>query len=308
MRLFAVTLMVIVSTTSLARKVDIRYADTAIIKSHLQNIINTEKPRHFNNPDVLNKVSAYIFKHFKTHCDTVFYQNYKVDNNTYRNVVARIGPKGTPKIVVGAHYDVCGEQDGADDNASGVVGLLELVRLLSADTLPNQIEFVAYTLEEPPYFRTPYMGSHIHAKSIYESQEDILGMICLEMIGYFSDERKSQNYPLGILKMIYGGKGDYITIVQKFKGGEFSRKFKRRIKRQNRVKTKSFKGPAKLQGIDFSDHLNYWKYEFSAVMVTNTGFYRNKNYHQITDTIETLDLNRMALVIDQVYMVLKQWK
>lgn len=285
-----------------------RYSDTLLIKKHLTAITKSNVPRDFKHQGELRRVSSYIFDNFELYCDTSYFQSFEVEGETYKNVIARLGPKEAPKIIIGAHYDVCGNQEGADDNASGVVGLLELTRLLSNVSLEVQLEFVAYTLEEPPFFRSAYMGSYIHAKSVYDKQEDILGMICLEMIGYFRDEKKSQQYPLGLLKMFYGGKGDYITVVQRFGNGKFGRKFKKQIKRKKTLKTKSFKGPAKLQGIDFSDHLNYWAFDYSAVMITNTGFFRNKNYHQTTDKMETLDLNRMALVIDELYLVLKDWK
>jgi len=72
--------------------------------------------------------------------------------------------------------------------------------------------------------------------------------------------------------------------------------------------TKSFIGPSSLQGIDFSDHRNYWKYGYSSVMITNTSFYRNKNYHEKTDKIETLDFNRMALTVDELYLTIRQLK
>jgi Zn-dependent M28 family amino/carboxypeptidase len=109
-------------------------------------------------------------------------------------------------IVIGAHYDVCQEQEGADDNASGVVGLLELARLLKNEKLKYKIELVAYTLEEPPFFRTEYMGSFIHAQSLQQAKTDVLGMICLEMIAYFSDKKGSQEYPIGLMSLFYGKK------------------------------------------------------------------------------------------------------
>ena len=65
--------------------------------------------------------------------------------------------------------------------------------------------------------------------------------------------------------------------------------------------TKRFTAPSSLQGIDFSDHLNYWKFGYSAVMITDTAFFRNKNYHKSNDTIETLDIHRMSQVIDCTY-------
>ena len=123
-------------------------------------------------------------------------------------------------------------------------------------------------------------------------------MLSLEMIGYFSTEKKSQHYPIGILKLFYGGKGDYITVVRKMNKGKFARKFSRKYKHSKIIKTKKFTAPQSLPGIDFSDHLNYWALGYDAIMLTDTAFFRNANYHQGTDTIDTIDFDRMAKVID----------
>ena len=178
--------------------------DTSSINKHLNKIINTKSARNYKNIGTLNYVANYIYSHFKKYADTTYYQTYNVNKQTYKNVVCVFGSKNLKTIVIGAHYDVCGNQDGADDNASGVVGLLELAKLLNNKALKYRFEIVAYTLEEPPYFRTDYMGSYIHAKSLYNSKTNIYGMFCLEMIGYFDDTKKSQNYPLKPLSLIYG--------------------------------------------------------------------------------------------------------
>lgn len=148
------------------------------------------------------------------------------------------------------------------------------------------------------------MGSYIHAKSLVEKEIDVYGMISLEMIGYFKDAKKSQSYPLGLLSLFYGNKGNYITLVKKFGAGKFTRKFCKKYKSTKTITTKKFTGPPVLPGIDFSDHLNYWKFGFSALMITDTAFFRNKNYHEPTDTMETLDIKRMAKVIDGVFSTL----
>lgn len=283
-------------------------ADTNKITTHLEALTQTENFRNYHNLLTLDTVADYIYTEFERYCDTVFYQVYTVEGHAFMNVVGRINTDKTEKIVVGAHYDVCDEQQGADDNASGVAGLLELARMLEADTTAQyQYELVAYTLEEPPFFRSNLMGSAIHAKSLMDSNEVIVGMVCLEMIGYFDERKKSQDYPLGILKLFYGSRGDYITVVEQFGPGKFARKFGKQMKRAGLIKTKIFKGPKGLPGIDFSDHLNYWAYDISAVMITDTAFYRNKNYHQKTDTLETLNIPKMALVIDEVYLSLLNW-
>ena len=278
--------------------------DTLSIRRHLQQLIATEKPRNYRNPEVLDYVANYIYQEFKQYADTVYYQPYTVQGVTYKNVICTFGSQHKETIVVGAHYDVCGDQDGADDNASGTVGLLELARLLKDKPLQYKIELVAYTLEEPPFFRTEYMGSYVHAKALKESGQPVYGMISLEMIGYFDDTKGSQEYPVGFLTLLYGKLGNYITLVNKLHKGKFSRKFSRQFTRQNLIKTKKFNAPAKLPGIDFSDHLNYWHFGYSALMITDTAFFRNKNYHKNTDTLETLDLKRMALTIETVFRTL----
>lgn len=278
--------------------------DTAIIKSHLTALTKTDKFRTHTNVDQLNRTADYIKNIFSQYTDSVFVQEYVVNGQVYKNVICSFGSENKKRVIVGAHYDACGNQEGADDNASGVVGLLELSRALKGVKLNNRIDLVAYTLEEPPYFRTEYMGSYVHAKSLADKNIEVYGMVSLEMIGYFKDEERSQTYPIGFLSLFYGNKGNYITLVKKFGAGQFARKFCRTYKSTKVIRTKKFSGPAALPGIDFSDHLNYWKFGFSALMLTDTSFYRNKNYHEPTDTMETLDISRMARVIDGVFNTL----
>lgn len=287
-------------------------ADTILIETHLTAITKTKDFRHFMNIDQLNKTATYISEHFKKYADTTYYQEFEVNGLTYKNVVCVFNPtqinsfgeKNNQTIVIGAHYDACGEQEAADDNASGIVGLLELARMLKGQQFQRRIELVAYTLEEPPFFRTDNMGSYVHAKSLVDNKTDVYGMVSLEMIGYFKEEKKTQDYPIGLLKLIYGSRGNYITLVNKFGKGKFARKFTKSYKKSKVIRTKKFNGPKALPGVDFSDHLNYWKFGFSALMLTDTAFYRNKNYHENGDTMETLDLPKMAKVIDGVFLTL----
>ena len=281
-------------------KIPSNKSDVERVRNDLTQITKTGNFRYYLNPDALNYTADYIYSELAKNCDTVYYQEFKVNNITYKNVVASIGTDKKERIVIGAHYDVCGKQEGADDNASGLVGILELARLLSKEKLDYRIDFVAYSLEEPPFFGTKEMGSYVHAKSLRDQNIDIKGMICLEMIGYYRDEPNSQKYPLGILKLFYGNKGNFITVVQNFNNSKFGKQVKELMTKQKLLPTKSFIGPEKLGGVDFSDHRNYWEFGYNAVMITNTSFYRNPNYHQTSDQMETLDLNRMCKVIDEV--------
>lgn len=277
------------------------YSDSSILKKHVEHITAINFRNHLDTT-ALNKVAEYIESEFRKNSERVSFQPYKLSGKVYKNVICTLGPDSEERIIIGAHYDVHGDQPGADDNASGVAGLLELGRLLKNHNLKSRIDLVAYTLEEPPYFKSNGMGSFIHAQHLWQNKIPVKGMVCLEMIGYFSNEPKSQSYPFGPMKLFYGGTGDYILIVQKFGNGKFGRQFNRLIREHATIKTKFLRSPKFITGVDFSDHRNYWNFGFNAIMVTNTAFYRNKSYHTSDDTIDKLDFTRMSKVVDQVYL------
>ncbi|PCI96508.1 MAG: peptidase M28 [Flavobacteriales bacterium] len=293
-------------------KSDVIEVDPERIKNDVTTLCSTTKPRNAKNIESLNEAASYIADEWIKLGLEVDTQKYIADGNEYKNLICSFGRTDGERIIVGAHYDVCEEQAGADDNASGTAGLLELARLLKKHqpNLNYRVDLVAYTLEEPPYFRTKFMGSAVHATYLKDNKIPIKAMICSEMIGYFSDEKGSQDYPIGLLKLFYPNTGDYISVVSKFGNGnsKLTRKVKKGIKRGANIDVTSVNAPASLPGIDFSDHLNYWKYDYPAVMITNTAFYRNKNYHEPTDLPETLDYERMAEVIKGIYNVLVEFK
>jgi Zn-dependent M28 family amino/carboxypeptidase len=285
----------------------VRLADTANIRRNLKAIINTPDFRNYKNITVLDTVAERIKNEFKRYTNRISTQDYKVDERGYKNIIASFGPEGGKRIIVGAHYDVSHEQDGADDNASGVAGVLELAKLLKNESLTYRIDLVAFSLEEPPFFHTKNMGSYVHAKSLHDSNVAVKGMISLEMIGYYSDKENSQSYPVGIMKWFYGDKGNFVTIVQSFFCGEFGKEFKELSFKNNSIDAKSIRAPWFIAG-DNSDQINYWKFGYNAVMVTNTAYFRNHNYHTNADKLDLLDVPKMALTIDGVFRTLLQLK
>lgn len=278
-------------------------SDTAIINKHLTAITKTEGFRNYKNTTQLNKVAAYIYEEFSLTADTVFYQDYNIDGEVYRNVVCRFDSDiDQPTMIIGAHYDVCDDQEGADDNASGVVGILELTRLLKDKELSRPLEIVAYTLEEPPFFGTQNMGSAVHARSLKESGRNIFGMALIEMIGYYNDEENTQRYPIKSLASTYGTKADFIALVTNVKHGDFVKRFATQfLAARYPIRTIEAAYPPNISGIGLSDHINYWNEGFDAMMVTNTSYFRSPHYHKPSDTVETLDIERMAAVINSIY-------
>ena len=259
-------------------------------------------PERSDDIDKLNKSAEYILDEFLKYSKDAHFQNYEVWGITYKNVIAKFGNKACKGIyVIGAHYDSFDGLPGADDNASGVAGIIELARLFSNNPPKCKTQLVAYSLEEPPYFRTKNMGSYHHAKLLKDNNESVALMLSLEMIGYFSDKDESQHYPVSIMKMAYPSKGNFISLVSNFNNFSLTREIKKYMINATPLPVYSINAPPIIPGIDFSDHLNYWYFGFPAIMVTDTSFYRNDRYHTKHDTWQTLNYKKMAMVIDGVY-------
>jgi Zn-dependent M28 family amino/carboxypeptidase len=262
--------------------------------------------RAFHNVAVLNRAADHVEAEFrKAGCEPER-QTFQVGGDDYHNIICSFGPADAPRVVIGAHYDVAGDDNpGADDNASAVAGVLELARLLEQEKpdLPHRLDLVAFSLEEPPNFQSATMGSYVHAKSLAGMQAEIKLMISVEMIDYFSDAPGSQTYPLPLLNLIYPDKGDFIGVI----GRSFDRSLVARVKTLMRVSdalpVHSINAPALVPGIDLSDHWSYWQHGLPALMVSDTAFLRNPNYHMASDTADTLDYRRMALTVDGLYRV-----
>ena len=143
--------------------------------------------RNYQNIESLEKVVGYIKEQLSNINVGHAEQRWLAEGNEYKNILCSYQPQKQKRLIMGAHYDVCGDTPGADDNGSAVSGLLETIRLISESKpeLDYGIDFVFYCLEEPPFFGTDKMGSYIHARSVSKNKDNIIGMICYEMIGYF---------------------------------------------------------------------------------------------------------------------------
>lgn len=279
----------------------VRTVDPARLEAHVRKLAIDFSPRDINHLENLDLAAAYIAGELTQAGGSVSEQRYRVENRSFHNVIARFGPDTPERIVVGAHYDAFGALPGADDNASGVAGLIELARLLGARSPALRIDLVAFSTEEPPYFGTTGMGSSVHALSLRKENARVRAMLSLEMIGYFSDERGSQHFPAGILSAFYPSTGNFIGVVGRVSDGLLARRVKSAMSEAAPLPVYSVSAPSVIPGVDFSDQLNYWHAGYKAVMITDTAFYRNVNYHTQRDTPEKLDYKRMAMVVEGVY-------
>ncbi len=247
--------------------------------------------RNYKNIESLRKAAAYIKKEFeKTGLHTEI-QTWEADGNIYENVIASYLPEQKLRFVVGAHYDVYKDQPGADDNASGVAGLIELARLFAESrTKPEYgIDFVSYCLEEPPFFRKKEMGSYVHSESVHSAGKEIIGMISIEMIGYYGEKQNRSADHENFL---------VVSGIKKFEA--FNSKLTALLREADEmiIRKVSYADDAKNNGP--SDHRNYWKFDYPGVMLLGTSKEKNPNYHKNSDTIETLDFEVMSKAVKTI--------
>jgi len=266
------------------------------LEASVRTLAETIGPRSYRDEANLLAAADFVTRSFEAAGYTVTFQPYEVKGRTYRNIIAeRRGTEEPDRIlIIGAHYDTVEGTPGADDNASGVAVLLELARLHAETRFRKTVRFVAFTLEEPPFFRSRQMGSRVYARSLKERGEQIEGMLCLEMVGYYSQAEGSQSFPFFWLRWRYPTTGNFITVVSNSASEPLQARVRDALKAHAALPVETFTGPWWIPGVDLSDHGSFWKEGYPAVMLTDTAFYRNPHYHRGTDRPETLDYGSMA--------------
>ncbi len=285
------------------KKTDVQLSKSRL-KKQVSELTEAIGERSLGYPDNLERAANYIQKFYQKIGLAVWRESYHYHNLQVANIIARIeGQSPEPKhYILGAHYDSVSGTVGADDNASAVAVQMETARYLyQYQPLKNTISFVSFALEEPPVFGTRLMGSKVHVRGIKKRKERLDGMLCLEMVGYACYRPNCQHYPLGSKVLAVSEFGDFIVVL----GDTGSRGLSRDIHKafQNNPDLPVLKLNVPFKGVLFppvrsSDHAPFWDAGYQAVMITDTAYYRNPNYHRASDTISTLDFNFMAEVLE----------
>jgi Zn-dependent M28 family amino/carboxypeptidase len=259
--------------------------------------------RNAYNPAALLGAAEFLAAELHAHDLEVESAPYFDGTSTVRNlVVHKSGSDPTAGvIVVGAHYDTVLGTPGADDNASGVAGVVELARRFAHIPTRHPLSFVLFPHEEPPFFYTSTMGSRQYAASLARANVGVELMMSLEMIGY-STPGVSQRYPFPLMRILgsYPREADFIAIVGNLRSMGKVRRLGRAMREGSLVRVASLAAPGFLPPLFLSDHSSFWKYGFPAVMITDTAFLRNPHYHAPSDTIATLDFEFLLHVVDGV--------
>jgi len=265
--------------------------------------------RTYRHIEQLKKTADTISEQFTSFGYRVTRQPFVFGGNTYDNIIAELTCGSSPEmlLIVGAHYDSVSTTPGADDNASGVAGLLGLARALAGAPMKRTVRFVAFALEEWPVYRSRNMASYHYALSLKEKNEQVGGMICLEMIGYFCDQEGCQRYPVPFMNTRFPKTGNFISMVGNMRSRSFTERFAKSFRQGTDLPVVTLNAPAIVIGIDFSDHWSFNKLGYQALMVTDTAFYRNPHYHGPTDLPDTLDYSRMSNVVEGLSAAIREW-
>ena len=264
----------------------------ARLEAHLRSLVG---PRDPYLGKAKHQLAQQYIKEEMGKWGTPFAQSFCSQGQEYCNWQLKIEGK-RPQLepfLVGAHYDTVPGSPGADDNTSGLAVLLWLAERLSQTQPRRSVHFVAFDLEE-----YGLLGSTACATAWKEQGRSLYLMLSLEMLGYFSNERRSQQYPLPALSRIYPNTGNFIALI----GNAATIPKMMRLKRQ----LKTADAPCQwlpvvdsgkaLPATRRSDHAPFWDRGYPALLVTDTADLRNPHYHQLSDRIETLNIEMMAKI------------
>ena len=262
--------------------------------------------RSFLRPKALDAAAEYLSVHLHGLGYVVTSYSYAVDGTTVRNLEA-IWPGQSEEdgqVIVGAHYDSVAGTVGANDNGTGVAAVLEIARLMRQARTGRTIRFAFFVNEEPPNFQTMDMGSRVYAHRLRESGVPVSAMISLETIGFYSDLPDSQKYP-PILRLFYPGKGNFIAFVGNSASRSLVRQSIRSFRENTQFPSEGIAAPAQWLGIGWSDHWSFWQEGYPGIMVTDTAPLRYPYYHTTKDTIENIDFDRTARVVEGMRKVIE---
>jgi Zn-dependent M28 family amino/carboxypeptidase len=225
------------------------------------------------------------------------------------------GSSSTKAIIVAAHHDTIRDSPGADDNSASVAALFELARVLAPYSFEKTIVLAAMDMEEIGFFGSKELVRRL------AKENQIEGAIVYETMAYTSFEPGSQEIPKRI-GWLYPGQmrrirqrqftGDWTLVFYKASAASLARSFAEGLAHtahsQVPVMMRDPLDIALLRRVirritpnalvfGRSDHLSFWEAGIPAIMVTDTANFRNPNYHQPTDTPETLDYDRLAAIV-----------
>ncbi|KPJ99937.1 MAG: hypothetical protein AMJ60_03250 [Desulfobacterales bacterium SG8_35] len=267
------------------------------LRGHVFMVAGEIGERNILLPQKLNAAAAYIKKVWQEQDFAVQFQEYTARDVKSANLIIEIPGTSLPEqiVLIGAHYDTVPGSPGANDNGSGLASLLEVSRLLAGIKPARTVRFVAFTNEEPPFFLRRDMGSRVYASRSRSLNENIVAMLSLETMGYYSEVPNSQEYPFPF-SFFYPHTANFIGFVGNIRSRQLVRLSLAAFRRTTQFPSEGTAAPEWFTGIGWSDHWSFWREGYRAIMITDTAFFRYAYYHTRQDTPEKINYDRLARV------------
>lgn len=268
------------------------------LKTHVETLAGQIGERNYRQKTNLDKAQLYIQQVFLTCGYKPKEQAFIYQGAKYKNVEIELPGLSEPEkiLVFGAHYDTVIDSPGANDNGTGVAALLTLCRLFSARRPNCTIRFVAFANEEAPFFSSPGMGSGQYASRCHDRKENIVGMVSLETIGFYSDLAGSQQIPPP-LDVYYPDTGNFIGFVSDLPSKDFLAACIINFRNNSQFPAEGLAAPDYVVAAGWSDHFSFWQHGYPALMVTDTAPFRYPYYHTADDTPDKVDYEKTARVV-----------
>jgi hypothetical protein len=268
------------------------------LESHIDELAVKIGERNIWRPYALGAAGSYIRNTFSSMGFEVVAQPYVTDGVRVENLEIELPGTGSGNeiVIIGAHYDSVIDCPGANDNGSGIAALLEIARWVRALQPARTLRLVAFVNEEPPFFQTDQMGSRVYARRCRGLGEDVVAMLSLETIGYYSDKEGSQNYPFPF-SLFYPSTGNFVGFVGNVSSRALVRKVKADFKKHTVFPCEAAAVPGAITGIGWSDHWSFWEEGYPALMVTDTALFRYDEYHTHADTPDKMDFEGFTQVV-----------
>ncbi len=277
------------------------------LRNHVDVLARDIGERNLRKPDALHRTADYITATLNDAGYDVRAYEYQVEGHTVKNLEASLAGSSKPDeiVVVGAHYDTVPNCPGANDNGTGVASVLEMARAMKEVKPQRTVRFVLFVNEEPPYFQTEAMGSLVYARACKARGDKIVAMISMETIGFYSDEKGSQNYPPPF-DQFFPDTGNFIGFASNPQSKQLLFDVVASFRAHTKFPSEGVATSPDIPGIGWSDHWSFWQAGYPAIMVTDTAPFRFKHYHEPTDTPETIDYERTARVVAGVLRVVRE--
>lgn len=204
-------------------------------------------------------------------------------------------------VLVGAHYDAF--YQGADDNSSGLSGVLELARLFSNRAFDRTVRFVGFDLEE-----LGLVGSTRYVASLPREEKIVVALV-FDCVGYSDSTPGSQ---LSLPGLPPRDRGDFLAVIANDASLPQALEVRALTDALSLIPSVTLVAPADgaspiAGNLMRSDHAPFWLDGRPAVFMTDTANFRNPHYHRDTDVPETLDPAFLRGVVQTAAASLAYW-